>query len=125
MNNKIIYVEDITNDVIEQLRSEYAFNTDASLSVALDPVKYRELVTLRNNEALAGYDAYFGIIDSVIYNDKTDRYVIKHMYGSAKCTDDVAAFLLANAFGKQSSPTCNAVISKGEVNAVVLRYLSK
>jgi hypothetical protein len=118
VNNKIIIAEQITEQAIRELREERP-NEER-----LDHDAYRQRLEVLNTEAMIGFDGYFGIVKSVKYNDKTDKYVIEHQHGTAKCTDDVAEFLLAFGFNRSSRPTCHAQIVKGTVIAVALRYLS-
>jgi hypothetical protein len=83
----------------------------------------------------ADYPVYVGIVDAVVYNDKTDRYVMKfnNSKSSAKVTNEVAEFLLAHVFPNGSPlaattggrPTVSAAMKDGTVEAVHLLFLSR
>jgi hypothetical protein len=76
-------------------------------------------------EAMKDTPTYLGIIHSVVYSDKTDRYVLKFEAGSAKTTHDVAAFLLTHAFSRAARPTVYAHMTEGSVDDVTLLFVSR
>lgn len=118
LQNKIIYAGNIATTAHTEVDK---FETDTQVRYA----QYSASVKRLMGELLDGYDQYLGIIEAVTYNDKTDRYVIKHQHGTAKCSDDVAQYLLQHAFGKRMKPTVNVQMVKGTVEAVVLHFLEE
>lgn len=73
----------------------------------------------------ADYPMYLGIVTSVTYNEKVNRYVIKFDTSSARITNDVAAYLLTEGNRASMKPTVYAHMADGVIDAVLLLYLSR
>lgn len=78
-------------------------------------------------QAMAEHPVYLGMITSVTYDTKTDRYVVKFGQSSAKLTDDTAEYLLTHVFSVTTTarPTVYAHMTKGTIDSVLLLYLSR
>jgi len=103
MTNRIIYLDDETLTAQEQRQAFWA-------QLAQD------------------FPIDFSIVQSVVYHDKTDRYVAKGAAGSVKLMPEVAAFLLAQAkpgvkYGPV--PTVRMKMEDGTITAVALLFLSR
>lgn len=71
---------------------------------------------------------YLGIIDKVVYNHGTDRYVLHFGRSSVKATAEVAEFVLTNSTGwsrRGAKPTAYVSMEHGVAIGVVLYYLNK
>jgi hypothetical protein len=76
-------------------------------------------------KALEHTPIYLGIVEAVTYDSKTDRYVLKFNKSSARCTNDVAEFLLTHGINKPTLPTVYAHMADGTIDQVLLLFISR
>jgi hypothetical protein len=87
---------------------------------------YAAAVAAVQARARANHPTYFGIITAVVYNDKSDRYIVKFGEGSSvKAMDEAAEFLLTHAFGHGMRPTVYGHMASGVLDGVLLLFLSR
>lgn len=76
--------------------------------------------------ATLNHPVYLGIVTAVVYDSKTDRYIVKFSEGSsAKATNDAAEFLLTHSFSIGMRPTVYAHMQDGAIDGVLLLFLSR
>lgn len=107
--NVVVYADDLASE-IRQTTSDYK-----AVSAGVQA------------RATAFHPVYLGMVTSVNYLEKSDRYVVKFSDSSAKVTDDVAEFLLTEVFRstRMARPTVYAHMSGGVIDAVLLLFLSR
>jgi hypothetical protein len=89
---------------------------------------YKEAREYVQTKALSQHPLYLGMITSVNYDSKTDRYVVKFDGGTVKATNDVAKFLLTEVFNpmQQARPVVYAHMNQeGAVSSVLLLFVSR
>lgn len=110
MENVIVYADELA----AQAREKHGTN-------------YRDAAAHVQMVALQHHPIYLGLVNAVVYNDKTDRYVAKFGPSSAKLSSDVAQFLLAEVWNptRNATPTVYAHMCEGTVDSVLLMFISK
>lgn len=112
MANRILYADEIANEARQQGQdSKQAAETVQRVATEQTPM-------------------YLGMVQTVKYDAKTDRYVAAFHDSSAKVANDVAAYLIQHAVPKGSFgrmlPTVYANMNdQGMIDAVTLLFISR
>ena len=107
-----------------------AYADEWAQSARIQGMHYDQVRALIQERATQGHPMYLGIVSSVNYLEKTDRYVIKFGSGpsTAKITNEAAQFLLCEAWphGEQvARPTVYAHMTDGVIDSVLLLFVSR
>lgn len=119
MNNEKLYADELAESARKQLLAE-----------GVPEPHGWELVGKRVQQiATKEYPLHLSIITSVDYKEKVDKYVLKFDNGTARCTNEVAEYLLQHAFGGHPiagrRPVVNAHSTDGVIDAVSLLFISR